>query len=324
MSPRISLITTAFNAASSISYTLDSVLSQKYNDFEHIIIDAKSSDETLQIIESYRPRYEKRGLSLIVISQSDKGIYDGMNKGLKYANGDIIGFLNADDFFASNDVLDFIAWGFDRPDNVQIIYANITYINAHHKPLRPLKGKPFSRLGFMCGFHPPHPSFYAKKRLYEQYGNFNLKFNIAADYELMLRFLYKYALKSFYIDKCFVKMRVGGASNVSLKNIFKANLQCAQAWRENHLSTLPLFILLKPLTKLKDRLIMLFRSNGGGDRVGFIALWYFTFYRSFLSIFSPSLFSQLAHPYFALLSLFSYPLGVFTPVAKSPLRLQYA
>lgn len=264
MSPRISLITTAFNAQESIADTLQSVLSQRYNNFEHIIIDAKSSDATLHIIESYRPLYEKKGISLFVLSQKDKGIYDGMNKGLEYARGEIIGFLNADDFFASNDILDFVAWGFDKPDDVEIIYANIAYINTQKTLLRYLKGKPFSRFRFKCGAHPPHPSFYAKKRIYESYGNFDLRLNIAADYEIMLRFLYKHNLKSFYIDKCFVKMRVGGTSNASLKNIIKANVQCAKAWRYNHLSLFPLFIFLKPLAKIKDRLIMYITTNGGG------------------------------------------------------------
>ena len=266
MPPRILLITTAFNAQRTIAHTLDSVLLQKYSDFEHIIIDAKSSDKTLEIIESYHPLYEQKGIALRTVSQRDKGIYDGMNKGLAYAKGEIVGFLNADDFFASNDVLSFVAWGFDKPDSVKIVYANIAYINAHNKPLRYLKGKPFTRIGFLCGIHPPHPSFYAKKCVYEEYGNFNLDFSIAADYEIMLRFLYKYNLKSFYIDKCFVKMYAGGTSNASLKNIITANMQCAKAWRHNQLSKLPFFILLKPLNKIKDRVLMRFRSNGGGGR----------------------------------------------------------
>lgn len=265
--PRISLITTAFNAEKTIAQTLDSVLLQDYLDFEHIIIDAKSSDETLQIIESYRPLYVKKGIKLLLISQKDKGIYDGMNKGLAHAQGEIIGFLNADDFFACGDILAFVAWGFDRPDNIEAIYANIMYINAKDKPLRELKGKPFSKLSFLCGYHPPHPSFYVKRHIYEQYGNFNLAFDIAADYELMLRFLYKHTLRSFYIDKCFVKMRTGGASNLNLKNILKANIQCARAWRVNHLSIFPVFIAFKVLRKLKDKCTMLFTNSSGGGHI---------------------------------------------------------
>lgn len=261
MLPRISLITTTFNSATTIASTLDSALAQTYTDFEHIIIDNQSSDSTLSIIESYRVRYESKGVSLQVFSQRDLGIYDGMNKGLEKARGEIVGFLNADDFFASNLVLEFISWGFDKPDSIDIVYADIIYISRTLKPLRVLNGKVLKRHDFALGFHPPHPSFYARKALYTRYGGFNLSYTIAADYEIMLRFLQKHQAKSLYINECFVKMRVGGTSNVSLANIMRANFECARAWQDNGLSTFPIFIVLKPLRKMFHRLVMLI---GGG------------------------------------------------------------
>ena len=265
MLPKISLITTTFNSAATISSTLDSALAQSYTDFEHIIIDNQSQDSTLSIIESYRPHYEAKGVSLRVFSQRDSGIYDGMNKGLERAKGEIVGFLNADDFFASHLVLAFIAWGFDKPDSIDIVYANIVYISHTLKPLRMLNGKALKRHDFALGFHPPHPSFYARKALYTRYGGFNLSYAIAADYEIMLRFLHKYHAKSLYIDECFVKMRVGGASNASLSNIMRANFECARAWRDNGLGSFPVFILLKPLRKMFHRLVMLI--GGGGTKI---------------------------------------------------------
>lgn len=265
MLPKISLITTTFNSATTIASTLESTLAQTYTDFEHIIIDNQSQDSTLSIIESYRPHYEAKGVSLRVFSQRDSGIYDGMNKGLERAKGEIVGFLNADDFFASHLVLAFIAWGFDKPDSIDVVYANILYVSHTLEPLRRLDGKPLRKRDFALGFHPPHPSFYARKALYTRYGGFNLSYAIAADYEIMLRFLHKYQAKSLYIDECFVKMRVGGASNASLANIMRANFECARAWRDNGLSTFPIFVVLKPLRKMLHRLVMLI--GGGGTKI---------------------------------------------------------
>ena len=261
MPPRISLITTTFNSAATIANTLDSALAQTYKDFEHIIIDNQSKDETLSIVESYRPSYTSKGVGLKVFSQKDNGIYDGMNKGLEKAQGEIVGFLNADDFFASNQVLEFIAWGFDKPDSVDIVYANIMYVSHTLEPLRKLNGKVLKKHDFVLGFHPPHPSFYVKKALYTRYGGFNLSYTIAADYEIMLRFLQKYRAKTLYIDECFVKMRVGGASNASFRNIARANAECVRAWQDNGLSIFPIFIVLKPLRKIIDRLTTIFTKN---------------------------------------------------------------
>lgn len=261
MSPRISIITTSFNAASTIATTLDSVLTQEFGDFEHLIIDGASSDETLAVVEGFRARYEERSKILRVYSQKDSGLYEGMNRGLKQARGEIVGFLNADDFYTHSRVLDFIAWAFDKPDGIGVCYGNVLYVDSALSPLRQLKGAPFSPLGFKLGAHPPHPSFYARRELYTRYGGFSLRYGIAADYELMLRLLYKHRAKSLYIDETLVTMRAGGVSNASLANIVRANLECAKAWRDLGLSLFPAFIPLKVLRKLGERLITLL---GGG------------------------------------------------------------
>lgn len=247
----ISLITATFNVATTISSTLESVLAQSYAPIEHIIIDGKSTDSTLEIIESYRLRYESKGITLRVVSERDSGLYDAMNKGLSLANGDVVGFLNADDFLASKNVIALVAWGFAKPTHdIQIIYADVEYVNENLQTIRTLNGKILSKNAFRLGFHPAHPSFYAKKELFLRYGGFKLKYKIASDYELMLRFLQKYHLKSLYIQECFVKMRIGGVSNASLKNILRANKECFESWQDNQLSTFPIFVILKPFFKI--------------------------------------------------------------------------
>lgn len=249
--PKISVITVTFNAAQTLSTTMDSILTQDYSNVEHIIVDGKSNDNTIELAKSYRQKYHTKGYKLHIISQKDHGIYDAMNKGIQLASGTILGFLNADDFYAQNDIISLIAWGFAKPgNNIKIVYGNVIYVNKDLKPVRNFRTKPYTKNAFKFGFHPPHPSFYARRELYHIYGDFNLKYKIAGDYELMLRFLAKYQLQSLYIQEYFVKMRIGGISNSSLKNIIQANLECYKSLRDNHLARFPIFVILKPLSKL--------------------------------------------------------------------------
>ena len=267
---KISIITACFNSKNTIKATLDSVLSQNYPYIEHIIIDNVSNDGTLEIIKSYEDSYAKKGFNLIINSQKDNGIYDAMNKGLELSSGEIVGFLNSDDFFPKNNVLEIIAWGFLKPtkNEIKIVYADVEYIDNTSLTIRKIKGKIINKNSFKYGFHPAHPSFYAKKEIYEKYGGFNTKYSIAADYEIMLRLLHKYNLNSLYIHDCFVKMRLGGVSNANIKNIFLANMQCMQSWRDNNLSKFPIFIIFKILNKIMQiNLINFFSSiiNRGGQ-----------------------------------------------------------
>ena len=269
---KISIITACFNSKNTIKSTLDSVLSQNYPSIEHIIIDNVSNDGTLEILNSYKKEYEKKGFNLIINSQKDNGIYDAMNKGLELCSGEIVGFLNSDDFFASNNVVELIVWGFIKPSNnvINIIYADVEYINNDEEVIRKVEGKIINKKSFKYGFHPAHPSFYAKKEIYEKYGGFNTKYSIAADYEIMLRLLHKYNLKSLYIHDCFVKMRLGGVSNANIKNIFLANIECMQSWRDNNLSKFPIFIIFKILNKIMQinliRFFMHLAFRGGGKK----------------------------------------------------------
>lgn len=252
LNPKISIITVCFNASQTIPSTIDSILLQDYTNAEHIIVDGKSSDDTLALIHLKEKDYNLKGYTLKVISQSDKGIYDAMNKGIKLASGEIIGFLNADDFYANSGVLSLIAWGFSKPTKPSIVYADICYVSKNGKVARTMLGESQKRANFALGFHPPHPSFYAKRELFSSYGEFDLRYSISADYDLMLRFLYKYKCESLYIDEIFVKMNLGGVSNKSVKNILKANLQCLQSARENGIRFSLLAIVCKVLSKLKS------------------------------------------------------------------------
>lgn len=247
--PHISLITICFNAEESISDTLKSVLSQEYKHIEYIIIDGASTDNTLAIIQSYRTQFESEHIPLCIVSEKDNGIYDAMNKGIKYANGEIIGFLNADDFFASSQSLTYIASTFQK-EKSDCVFGQVAFIDKYHVVKRTWSKNPYSTIAFFLGWHPAHPTFYVKRTILERFGVFNLNYPIAADYELMLRLLQKYKISSSYIPHCLVIMRLGGKSNGSVANILKANLECYQAWRDNRLCAFPIFIVLKPLRKI--------------------------------------------------------------------------
>jgi glycosyltransferase len=243
--PLVSIITTVFNGENSIEAAIKSVLNQNYPNIEYIIIDGGSTDGTIEIVNKYRDKIAK------FISESDKGIYDGMNKGLKMANGEIIGFLNADDLYTNKNVIETMVKSLEER-NADVCWGDLVYVDTKDsdKIIRYWKSSDYKEEKIKRGWMPPHPTFFVKKWVYEKYGGFNLDFSISADYELMLRFLEKYKIKSCYIPQIFVKMRIGGQSNKSIKNIIKANIECYRAWKANGLKINPLKILLKPLSKI--------------------------------------------------------------------------
>ena len=242
---KVSIITVCFNSAETIEDTVKSVLGQDYKDIEYVVVDGDSTDGTLGIIRRYENTISK------VISEPDKGMYDAMNKGLRVTTGDIVGFLNADDFYASEKVVGRIVETMGA-NKVDCCYGDVQYVarNDPGKTVRRWKSQAYQNGLFEKGWHPPHPAFFVKRQMYEKYGHFNSKFKIAADYELMLRFLRKHGIKSCYIPSVLVRMRIGGKSNKNPSQIIKANIECYQAWRENGLKVSPLIMLRKPLSKL--------------------------------------------------------------------------
>lgn len=243
--PIISVITVCFNTATSIRACLESVSSQSV-DLEHIIIDGKSTDKTMAIIDEYRtdPR-------LRVVSEPDKGIYDAMNKGIGLARGQIIGFLNADDRYASPNTLSNVVDALADPTK-DSCYGDLIYVSQNNPQhiVRYWRSGLYNQRGFYFGWMPPHPTFYAKRAVYEQYGSFNTALGSAADYEIMLRFLCKNGVSTTYIPEVLVAMQTGGVSNRSLKNRIKANRMDRMAWQVNGLKPLPLTLVAKPLRKL--------------------------------------------------------------------------
>jgi len=244
---KVSIITVVYNNRKYISGAIESVLSQIYTDIEYIIVDGGSTDGTIEVTNSYKSNISK------FISEPDNGIYDAMNKGIKLATGDIVGFLNSDDFYPNERVISEVVNTFENND-IACLYGDLIYVNANNinKIVRYWKSQSYKNGLFKKGWHPPHPTFFVKKEIYEKYGYFNVNYKIAGDYEIMLRFLESCNISTFYIPQVLVKMRVGGKSNKNIKNIIKANIECYKAWKENGLKISPFFIIKKPLSKLSQ------------------------------------------------------------------------
>lgn len=227
---KISIITVVFNNAQLIEHCLTSVLSQVGIDLEYIVVDGASTDGTLEIVSRFA------GVSK-VISEPDNGIYDAMNKGIAYATGDVIGILNSDDFYAGNDVLKTVGEMFTKNKALDMVYGNLEYVNREDvsNTVRRWISCSYYPTFFEDGHVPPHPSLFVKRQLYEQAGSFNITYKLASDYELMLRLFRKHHFKSAHINRVFVKMRLGGATNKNLKNILNGNREIYRSWTNNSL-----------------------------------------------------------------------------------------
>lgn len=244
---KISIITVCYNSVDTISTSIQSVLSQDYLDVEYIIIDGSSNDGTINIIRSFLDQID------YFISEEDKGIYDAMNKGILHATGDIVGILNSDDFYSSDNVLTQVANTFNTFD-CDSVYSDLVYVKYNNisKIVRYWKSGLFSIAKLKRGWMLPHPTFFLRRELYDKYGLYNTELKSAADYEMILRLLYKYNITVRYIPKILVNMRQGGVSNSSLWNRIKANKEDLLAWKINQLYQ-PYFIRLKkPLIKIKQ------------------------------------------------------------------------
>lgn len=244
----ISIITATYNSAETINDTIKSVLCQTNKDFEYIIVDGGSTDETIDIVKSYESEFSGR---LKWVSEKDKGIYDAMNKGIKMASGDIIGILNSDDYYTSDDILQTIADAF-KCQNVDAIYGDIHFIKdgVPDKCVRYYSSRLFSPFWLRFGFMPAHPSFYCKREVFDKSGLYRLDYKIGSDYEMMVRLFRKHKISSRYVPKDFVTMRTGGASNSNLNSRLTLIKEDVRACRDNGIYTNELFICLKFLYKI--------------------------------------------------------------------------
>lgn len=243
---KISIITICYNSCSTISRTIESVLAQNNVQLEYLIIDGASKDNTVQIAETYRKSFEQKGVDYRVQSEPDKGIYDAMNKGVQLATGDVIGILNSDDYYASEDVLYTVISCFEKM-NIDSVYGNLLYMK-NSKPYRYWKsGK---QLSFKSGWMPPHPAFFVRNSVYQKYGIFRLDCGINADYEIMLRFLEVHKISSFWLNKLCTYMEAGGTSNNGFQSRIAGMNNDRLAWEKNGLKPGKFTILFKKLRKL--------------------------------------------------------------------------
>ena len=249
---KVSIITVCYNAEANIESAIQSVLNQDYKNIEYIIVDGKSTDRTCSIIDKYKSSISH------FISEKDEGMYFALNKGIKLASGDIIGLLHADDFYTNEKIISTIVNEFESKKS-DSVYGDLQYVSKNNpdKIFRHWKSQAYTSQLFLKGWMPPHPAFFVAKYCYDKFGSFNTAFSISADYELMLRFLYKNKISSSYIPHVIVKMRVGGISNVTLKSRIKANREDRLAWKINGLKPASFTLILKPLSKLTQFLPLL-------------------------------------------------------------------
>ncbi len=225
---KVSIITAVYNARETVGDAIESVLAQSYPGIEHIVVDGASTDGTREVLEGYR---ENLG---VLISEKDNGIYDALNKGIALASGDIVGFLHADDMYASNRAVKQITDAFSDPA-VDAVYGDLVYVNkvACDKVVRYWRAGEYSRSKLKSGWMPPHPTFYVRRSLYERMGGFDTSLRVAADYDCMLRFLWCGEIKCHYVPEVLVKMRLGGASNRSIANILRKSAEDYRVIRRN-------------------------------------------------------------------------------------------
>ncbi|MEQ8414697.1 MAG: glycosyltransferase family 2 protein [Imperialibacter sp.] len=242
---KVSIITVVYNNESFIEDCINSVLGQSYSNVEYIIIDGCSTDGTLEKILRHSDRIAK------IISEPDDGIYDAMNKGIALATGEIVGILNADDFYVDVDVLNKIA-GIFEDKSIDASYSDVEYVKRHkvNDVVRRWHSGHFERKRFYFGWSPPHPTFFVRKSVYEKYGLYDPSLKISADYEMMLRVLFVKKITCHYFQQVIIKMRDGGVSNKSLKNRVQANTEDRKAWQINNVRPKPYTLSLKPLRKV--------------------------------------------------------------------------
>jgi glycosyltransferase len=240
----VSIITACRDAGGVIETCLQSVAAQSV-EVEHIIVDGLSTDDTLEVVDRYRTPGMK------VVSEADLGIYDALNKGIQLSTSEIIGVLHADDYYKSSDSLSKVLDAFDT-EGVDSCYGDLEYVAANDtsKVTRHWVSGPFKKNRFLWGWMPPHPTFFVRREVYSRLCGFRLDLGTAADYELMLRYLYKEEISSTYVPEVLICMRTGGASNRSFSARIKANRMDRLAWRVNNLKPLPWTIPMKPLRKL--------------------------------------------------------------------------
>ena len=244
---KITVITASFNNSSTLPQTIDSLLSQSFKNIEYIVIDGNSTDGTKEILQSNSSNITK------IISEKDSGIYDALNKGITLASGEIIGFLHADDTYASTDILDKIAAAFSQSPSIWAVYGDLQFVSQENtsKVIRSWKSKPFKPNLLARGWMPAHPTLFFRKEVYEKYGHFNTNYRIAADYDFILRVFSQPGFSATYIPEVFINMRMGGASTGSLKNLLLKSKEDYLILRRNKIGNV-FTLILKIFSKVSQ------------------------------------------------------------------------
>lgn len=247
---KVSVITVCYNSEKTIRHTIESILSQNYQNIEYIIVDGKSSDGTMDIVAEYRDRIAT------IISEPDKGIYDAMNKGVKAATGDVVGILNSDDFYENDSVISDVVQVFIDKTEIDVVFGDVVFISAENLNAirRHYNAKRFKPWKLRFGWMPPHPATFVKRSLYLRSGLYKTDFKIAADYEIFVRWLIVNKANYQWIDKILVRMRTGGASTSGIRSSILLNREIVRACRINKVSTNLLFVLSKIPFKLMEML----------------------------------------------------------------------
>ena len=253
---KISIVTATYNSGKTVRDTFKSVLLQNYDNYELIVVDGGSKDGTVDIIREYEPLFDGR---MRWISEPDRGIYDAMNKGIYMASGDVVGLLNSDDFFSSNDILSAVAKAFYDDFCLDAVYGDVHFVRDGdlNKCVRYYSSRLFRRSWMRFGFMPAHPSFYCKRHVYDKYGAFELKYKVAADFECLLRLIFIYRIKTKYLPIDFVTMRTGGASTSGMASHKKILHDHQLAFKRNGVYSNVFFELLRYVYKVWE--IMFFK-----------------------------------------------------------------
>lgn len=251
---KISVITVTFNSAATVRDTIESVLRQEYQDYEYLVIDGGSKDNTVDIIKEYEPKFGGR---MRWISEKDKGMYDGINKGIRMATGDVVGIINSDDFYHRTDIFEHINKAFEEDKAVEAIYGDVRFVNPDNleKTVRYYSCKHWRPWRFRFGFMPAHPTFFTYKENFEKYGYYQYDYHIAADYELLIRHLYTNHVPAKYVPVDFMKMRTGGRSTNGWKANILLNKEIVRGCKENGIWTCLPLLFLKYFIKVFELII---------------------------------------------------------------------
>jgi glycosyltransferase involved in cell wall biosynthesis len=247
---KISIITVVYNNKETIQDAIDSILNQTYKNIEHVIIDGASTDGTVEIIKSYGDKITT------FVTEADEGLYDAMNKGIALATGDLVGILNSDDFYIDDNVIEKVVKVFQEKE-VDSMFADLIFVSPNNlqKTIRYYDSSKFNPSKFAYGWMPAHPTFFVKRKIYEKYGVFKTDYKIAADYELLVRFLEKYKISYYYLPLPIIKMRIGGVSTSGIKSNYILNKEIIRACKENGIHTNWVKVLSKYPSKIMGLIV---------------------------------------------------------------------